>query len=71
MKNMEPHQLIKKLVEERDLALKTVESQQKQIDRLKEQIRDLMCIGCEYEKKCHDDCIQCDELLEALGEGDE
>lgn len=70
MKNMDPYQMVKKLVEERDLALKTVEKQQKTIDRLKEQLRDLMCIGCQYEKKCHDECTQCDELLEALGEGE-
>lgn len=35
MKNMEPYQMIKKLVEERDLALATVESQQAEIERLK------------------------------------
>ena len=30
-----------------------------------------MCIGCPDEKKCHDDCVVCDEMLEAMEGGDE
>lgn len=35
-----------------------------------DEVYEQICVGCIDEKKCHDECTQCDELLEALGEGE-
>lgn len=35
-----------------------------------EQAYEKLCAGCEYEKRCHEDCTVCDAYLVAIGEAE-
>lgn len=37
-------------------------------DTLEMRVYQLMCAGCEYERKCHEECEHCDEYYDKLRE---
>lgn len=37
-------------------------------EKIRQEVYDIMCFACPYAKKCHDECTECDEFLEAVEE---